>query len=188
MAPRPVPVNTRPRRPPVPLPLAAAALVLAAGGCALFRAPVEHRGNRLEPEQLAQLTPGVSTRQDVQAVLGSPTTVGAFGDDRWYYVSAITHSRAARHQGVEDQRVVAVRFTPQGVLREVAEVPQDGVRPVAMVSRETPVPGNDRTLLQALFGNVGRVGAGSIAGGGLGGGATGAGVVPGGSGGGVPSR
>jgi hypothetical protein len=27
-----------------------------------------------------------------------------------------------------------------------------------MVSRETPVPGNERTLLQALFGNLGRPG------------------------------
>jgi hypothetical protein len=27
-----------------------------------------------------------------------------------------------------------------------------------MVSRETPVPGNERTLLQALFGNIGRPG------------------------------
>jgi hypothetical protein len=31
-----------------------------------------------------------------------------------------------------------------------------------MVSRETPVPGNERTFLQALFGNVGRFGAGAL--------------------------
>ena len=29
---------------------------------------------------------------------------------------------------------------------------------VTMVSRETPTPGNERTLLQALFGNIGRFG------------------------------
>ncbi len=32
------------------------------------------------------------------------------------------------------------------------------MRSVAMVGRETPVPGTERTLLQALFGNIGRVG------------------------------
>ena len=38
---------------------------------------------------------------------------------------------------------------------------EDDGKSVAMVARETPTPGNDRTLLQALFGNVGRIGPGA---------------------------
>ena len=41
---------------------------------------------------------------------------------------------------------------------------QDDARDVRVVSRVTPSPGNDRTLLQQLFGNLGRLGPGLGAG------------------------
>jgi outer membrane protein assembly factor BamE (lipoprotein component of BamABCDE complex) len=120
-------------------------------------APVE-RGNRVDPERLGQITPGVQTRNDVEALLGSPTTRGTFDDDNWYYISARTRLQPARFMEVQDRRVVAISFNRQGVVSGIRELgPQDG-RDVAVVSRETPVPGNDRTLLQALFGNLGRPG------------------------------
>ena len=38
------------------------------------------------------------------------------------------------------------------------QIGQGDMPRVTMVSRETPTPGNERTLLQALFGNIGRFG------------------------------
>jgi hypothetical protein len=42
------------------------------------------------------------------------------------------------------------------VVQDIRQLkPEDG-RDVGMVSRETPVPGTERNMLQALFGNIGR--------------------------------
>jgi len=135
---------------------------LLLGACSVFAAPRELRGNRVDPEQLREITPGVQTKQDVVALIGSPSLTGSFDQNHWYYLSSTTHIRPGRVPGVEDQRVVAVVFSDAGVVREVREVPRGDMRQIEVVSRETPVPGSERTLLQALFGNVGRFGAGPL--------------------------
>ncbi|MFN3447510.1 MAG: outer membrane protein assembly factor BamE [Roseococcus sp.] len=124
----------------------------------VFTAPVTNRGHAVTEEQLRQITPGVSTRADVQAVLGSPSHSGTFTDDTWYYMSSVTQLRPARSLAVRDQRVVVVAFDERGTVRELRQLGDADARDIAFVSRETPTPGTERTLLQALFGNVGRVG------------------------------
>lgn len=120
------------------------------------------RGNRVTADQLNEITPGVQTKNDVRTVLGSPTQTGMFGDDEWYYISSSSWQRPARSSAVSDQQTVVVEFDRAGVVRRVRTVGEDEARPVEMVARETPVPGNERTLLQSLFGNVGRFGPGAV--------------------------
>lgn len=137
-------------------------LPLLAGGCSFFQAPVVQRGNRITADQIAEITPGVQTKADVRTVLGSPTQTGMFGDDEWYYISSNTRQRPASQLSVSDQQTVVVEFDRGGVVRRVRTLDAGDGRDVEMVSRETPVPGNERTFLQALFGNVGRFGAGAL--------------------------
>ncbi|WP_246514380.1 outer membrane protein assembly factor BamE [Neoroseomonas soli] len=119
--------------------------------------PIE-RGNRVDAERLSQITPGVQTRNDVESLLGSPTARGTFDEDNWYYISARTRTQPGRYLDVEDRRVVAISFNRDGVVSGVRELTEVDGRSVTPVSRETPVPGTERTLLQALFGNIGRPG------------------------------
>jgi outer membrane protein assembly factor BamE (lipoprotein component of BamABCDE complex) len=132
------------------------ALPLALGGCSFFDAPAVVRGHRVTEDQLGELVPGVQGKADVQAALGSPTARGTFDDNNWYYISSVTRARPMQKESVSDRRVVVVEFDDAGKLRQVRELGEDDGRSVNIVSRETPVPGNERTLLQALFGNVGR--------------------------------
>jgi outer membrane protein assembly factor BamE (lipoprotein component of BamABCDE complex) len=131
---------------------------LAVTGCSVFEAPPIQRGNRADPEQIAQLRPGVQTKADVRALLGSPSATGTFDDQEWYYISSVTRIRPAQNPGVEQQRVVAVRFDQQGVIQGIRELGPKDMRDVPVVERTTPVPGTDRSFLQSLFGNIGRVG------------------------------
>ena len=135
-----------------------ASALLTAPGCSIFRSPVIARGNRPSAEQIKDISVGVHTRSDVQALLGSPTSSSAFGDQSWYYISAQTRLRPMQHFGIADPETVAVDFDKQGVVKAVRVMTEADMNDVRMVSRETPSPGNDRTLMQALFGNVGRVG------------------------------
>ncbi len=147
-----------------------AILVLPAlGGCAylpplperprdVFTTPIVNRGHAVSEDQLAQLTPGVSSRADVAALLGSPSHAGTFSDDNWYYISAVTQQRPGRTMALRSQRVVVIAFNPAGTVAEVRQLSQNDMPAVNFVERETPTPGTERSILQALFGNVGRVG------------------------------
>ncbi|HEV7267030.1 MAG TPA: outer membrane protein assembly factor BamE [Falsiroseomonas sp.] len=168
-------VHTRHR--PLRLALAGAALVLL-GACSylpempslpsmptlpgadVFDSPRQLRGHLVDEEDLRQVVVGVSSQRDVQTLLGSPSATGTFDDRDWFYIGGVTRQRPGRLLAVDDQRVVRIRFDNQGTVREVASLgPEDG-RDVQAVSRITPSPGNERTLMQQLFGNIGRVGPG----------------------------
>lgn len=139
--------------------LLAAALVI--GGCAMVAPTRETRGHRVEPHQLEELVPGVQTRADVAALLGSPSITAPFGDDSWFYVSSVTRTRVGRTQAVEEQTVVAIRFDERGVVQKVETLGLEDAADITPVARVTPTPGNDRSFLQLLFGNIGRFSPGS---------------------------
>ncbi len=152
-----------------------ALLCLAAAGCQylpplpdrprdVFDSPLIARGHLVTPEQLTQITPGVTARADVQALLGSPSHTATFSDDTWYYISSSTRLRPGRALAISNQRVVTVAFNPNGTVKEVRELGQGDGQSITFVSRETPVPGNERTLLQGLFGNIGRFNPGGVGG------------------------
>jgi outer membrane protein assembly factor BamE (lipoprotein component of BamABCDE complex) len=135
---------------------AALALLVVLGGCSLFDAPRETRGALFDPEVVKELVPGVQTRRDVLALLGTPTLTPAFDDLSWYYVGGITRRRIARHEGLVEQDVVAIRFALDGTIDKVEQLTLADAQQVRLVSRETPTPGTEQNVLQQLFGNIGR--------------------------------
>jgi outer membrane protein assembly factor BamE (lipoprotein component of BamABCDE complex) len=145
---------------------------LGLAGCSLFDAPRDTRGARLDPEVVKELVPGVQTRRDVLALLGTPSVTPAFDDITWYYIGGTTRQRVGRQQALEAQEVVAVHFTLDGVIEKVETLSLADAQSVQLVSRATPTPGTERNLMQQLFGNIGRFGTGAqrTPGGGSGGG------------------
>lgn len=146
-------------------PTLCAAALLALAGCAApdFMAyPPQVRGNKVDPDSVAQLVPGTSTRQDAAALLGSPTAKAAFDDNTWIYISQITRPVIGGFQGVDDQQVVLLTFDSKGVLTGVQKRGPGDSLPVDVVSRTTPSPGTEASLLQQLLGNVGRFNASGV--------------------------
>jgi len=125
---------------------------LALGGCEKLAPPPVPRGNKIEADKLAQITKGVQTRSDVAALLGPPTARGTFDEENWYYISGNTQLLPGRYLELRDRVVVAISFDRRGVVQDIRELKPDEGRDVGMVSRETPVPGTERNLMQALFG------------------------------------
>lgn len=154
---------------PIPRPLPAVALAAALiAGCSMppgmLSYPPQARGNQVDPDQLKQLVPGTSTRQDVTALLGSPTTRASFDDNTWIYISQITRPVIAGTQGVRSQHVYVLSFDGGGVLRHVETRNKSDALPVTVVSRTTPSPGSEASFLQQLLGNIGRFSPGSALG------------------------
>ena len=156
------------------------AAVLAAGlalaGCSVFAPPEQVRGNRVDPDVLTELVPGTSSRADVTALLGSPTAKGTFDDNVWLYIGSVTRTRVGRVQAMVSMDVVRLTFDDAGTLRAIDRLNLDDALPVSVVQRTTPSPGSDASVMQQLFGNIGRFGAGA----GATGAAPGSGVTGGG--------
>ena len=140
-------------------------------GCSVFAPPEQSRGNRVDPDVLAELVPGTSSRADATALLGSPTAKGSFDENVWLYIGSVTRTRVARTPSMITLDLVKLTFDDSGVLRQIEHRDLEDALPVSVVQRTTPSPGSDASVMQQLFGNIGRFNAGG--GGGGGGGASG---------------
>ena len=119
-------------------------------------ATVEQRGNLPTPEKLAEIQPGVTSKDAVIKVLGSPSSVSIFNDKSWYYISRRTGQTAFFEPDVLDQQVYIVSFDDQGVVKTVDHKGVEDARAIDPVPRATPAPGRELTFLEQVIGNVGK--------------------------------
>jgi len=114
--------------------------------------------------QLAEVTVGTDGKAEVAGKIGRPTTVGAFDDDEWYYITRSTESRAFLDPRVVSQEVIVVAFTEDGIAESVDSYGLEDGRVVNLVTQTTPTRGKRLTFLQQLLGNIGRFSAEDFAG------------------------
>ena len=132
------------------------------------------RGNKVDADLLKELTPGVSSKANITAVIGSPTARATFDDNTWIYISEVTQPRIGRTSGELQQHVVVLNFDQGGVLNG-AEAGQGGFAAGERGGAHHPSPGTEASFMQQLLGNIGRFNpTGGNTGGGVGGGAPGA--------------
>ncbi len=119
---------------------------------------VDTRGHMTDPDALRTVAVGVHNQDDVRDLLGSPSAVSTFGGDVWYYISERTQSVAFFKPQVLERQVIAISFTDgdDKVVKEIARYDKSDAREIELVDRRTPTAGNETTLLQDLFGNIGR--------------------------------
>jgi outer membrane protein assembly factor BamE (lipoprotein component of BamABCDE complex) len=118
---------------------------------------VDQRGNLPNPDRLAEIHAGSTTKDEVAKILGTPSSVSVFNNDKsWYYISRRTSQTAFLDPDVLDQQVYIVNFDDQGVVKAVDhKVLEDG-KEVTPVARATPAPGRELSFLEQLIGNLGK--------------------------------
>jgi len=113
-----------------------------------------NRGNILDPDKLASVKVGTSTREEVAASLGSPTMVSTFDDKTWYYVGRQTEQYSFLDPEVIKQQATQIRFNDEGVVTDVHNLDMANAEDISPVDRRTPTYGNDDTLIKQLIGNL----------------------------------
>lgn len=121
---------------------------------------IDTRGNLAEKARLDQIQPGVSTRDDVAVTLGTPSTVGTFDENTWYYIGARTEKTAFFQPEVVERKVVVVRFDENGTVADIKELDQSAGQQVELVERTTPTAGRDMNFIEQMLGNIGRFSGG----------------------------
>jgi len=132
-------------------------LILGASSLTLLACTptINERGNIVQDYQIEQVTIGIHTRRDVLKILGSPTTQAPFNDNLWYYIGQKTKKRGVFDEEVAEERIVAVKFDPEGIVRVIKEVESDRID-IPIESAKTKTHGNEFTLPQQLLGNLGK--------------------------------
>jgi outer membrane protein assembly factor BamE (lipoprotein component of BamABCDE complex) len=141
------------RKRPLSVPVVA---MLAAAGLAGCVATVDQRGNLPEPEKLALIRPGATTREEVVKILGTPSSTGVFDDKNWYYISRRTKQVAFLDADVLDQQVFIVNFDSTGVVRGIDHKELKDGREIEPAPGATPAPGRELTFVEQVLGNIGR--------------------------------
>src|SRR3954453_3200948 len=127
--------------------------VAAVAGCG---ASVDQRGNLPEPDKLAEIRPGATTRDQVVKILGTPSSIGVFDDKNWFYISRKTKQFAFLNPDVLDQQVYIVRFDGNGVVASVDRKELKDGGDIEPVPGATPAPGRELTFVEQILGNLGR--------------------------------
>lgn len=130
--------------------------LLAASLMAACTPTVEQHGQRLDPELLAAIRPGVSSQEEVARLLGSPSASGTFDDRTWYYVTQRVEKHSFFQNRLAEQRVIAIRFDERGIVQTIEERGLEQARAVEPAAEKTPTRGSELTLVQQLIGNIGR--------------------------------
>jgi outer membrane protein assembly factor BamE (lipoprotein component of BamABCDE complex) len=127
--------------------LIGAGLLLA--GCNTFTIE-RHHGYLLSQDQLDQIPVG-SSQEQVDYVLGTPSTTATFGNEVYYYISQTTETTAFLAPKVTEQRILAVYFDRDRRVERIANYGLEDGRVVDFISRKTPTSGEEVTFLRQIF-------------------------------------
>jgi outer membrane protein assembly factor BamE (lipoprotein component of BamABCDE complex) len=122
-------------------------------GCA---PTVNTRGNLLQDYQLQGLESGISSKQDIEQKLGSPTSTDPFDPNNWYYIGEITETKAFFTPNVTKRRVVKVSFAEDGSLAHIAEIDEKAGKEIELVKKTTRAGGVEMNAFQQFMGNLGK--------------------------------
>jgi outer membrane protein assembly factor BamE (lipoprotein component of BamABCDE complex) len=125
-----------------------------------------NRGNLPEPDKLAEIRPGSTTRDEVTKILGSPSSTGIFDSKNWYYISRKTKQVSFFDPDVLDQQVYIVAFDDKGVVKAVDHKDLKDGQDIEPAPGATPAPGRELTFVEQVLGNIGRFSKGSSSSGG----------------------
>ncbi len=134
-------------------------LLLAAGLCAMVALAacsprVDIRGNSAEQEDMIRIRQGITSASDVRRVLGPPSTVSAFDDRTWYYISKREETVAFYAPEVKKQQVIELLFDDKQVVKRIRTYGLADARKVDRIPRTTKAdagePGVFRSMIDLL--------------------------------------
>lgn len=141
----------------LPATLAVLSAAVIVTGCSTT---VEQRGNLPPPDEISQIHPGKTTKEQVVKILGTPSSVGVFNENAWYYISRRTSQFSFFDPKLLDQQVFIVDFDDHDVVKAVEHKTTADGQEITPVARTTPAPGRELSFLEQIVGNLGKFNGG----------------------------
>lgn len=107
------------------------------------------------------VNPETDTKASVLARLGNPSVKSTFDEDLdedvWFYMNSVRQRYAYLRPKIEDRNITAISFDLDGKVTKVAEYGIEDGQYVDYVSRKTPTRGRELSVLEQVFGTIGRI-------------------------------
>lgn len=133
--------------------LVLALMGISLGGCSSV---IEERGYVYDQSDFEKIEAGLTSSVEVEALLGSPSTVATIDGQVWYYISS-TFEKLMFYKPEEiDRKVVAIYFDETNTVEEVGYYGLEDGQVIDFRTRKTPTRGKEMTVLGQIFGNLGR--------------------------------
>ena len=134
-------------------------LAVALAACA----PIYTRhGYVPDDRDLAKITVGQSTTEDVGLMLGRPAAIGVMAGSSWYYVGSRFKQVGPMAPQEIDRQVVAISFDDAGKVSNVERFGLKEGQVIALNRRVTTTGVKTMGLLTQLLGNLGRFNASDL--------------------------
>lgn len=133
--------------------LAAAASAILIAGC---QPTVSTHGHAIDPTVLGEIQPGVTSREEVTKLLGSPSTADTFTKESWYYISQRSEVMSFYQADITQQDVVRITFDANGIVDDVNTHGLELAQAVTPDGNRTRTMGNELTVVQQFISNIGR--------------------------------
>ena len=136
-------------------------IILMAIGCSPI---VENRGYVFDDKVIAQIEIEKTNAGQVLELLGTPSTTSTIDGTIWYYIYSRAETKAFYQPSVATRRVITLAFNENSQVAYMKEYGLEDGNLIAFNTSSTPTRGRELTIIQQLFGNLGRLGAGSLPG------------------------
>ncbi|WP_349360475.1 outer membrane protein assembly factor BamE [Stappia sp.] len=122
-------------------------LALPLGGC--FTTTLNH-GHVIPTERVRDIQVG-SSREQVELLLGSPSTTSRLSGDAYYYISQTKETTAFFAPEIVEQRVVAIYFDEDGFVRDTGYYSLEDGKVIDILTRKTRTGGSDYGFLTQIL-------------------------------------
>ncbi len=136
-------------------------ILSAAAFLAACNPTLRNHGYIATAEKPQAVEQGSDTKASVLSRLGNPSVKGTFDEelesDTWYYMSATRQRFAYLRPVIEERTITAISFNEDGQVTKVAEYGIEDGQYVNYVDRKTPTRGRQVSILEQIFGTLGRL-------------------------------
>ena len=117
----------------------------------------DRHGHVLEEEKIASIAIGVDSKDSVMSRLGSPSTIGTFNTDVWYYISSQEERFAFFAPTTTYRDILVVEFGQTNLVSDIGNYTLADGKVINYAGRKTPTRGKELGFLEQMFGNIGRL-------------------------------
>ena len=117
----------------------------------------EKQGHLLSKKVVESIKVGFDNKTTVLNKLGSASTVDAFDNQTWIYISRTTEQKPFYKPKTIDQKTFAITFDESGIVKSIRDLNFEDRKLINHQLRETKSSGIKSSILKDLFRNIGKV-------------------------------
>ena len=119
---------------------------------------VEKRGYMFDLSDSHLLQEGVTSKERVLKIMGSPTIISDIGDETWVYYYENIERLLFFIPSIEERQIIVLRFDREGVIKELKSLDlEDRDQKLSFNSKYTEVESHETGFFKSIFSNVGQV-------------------------------